>query len=136
MSIANVFCGGVHKNLKKYYGNWDPASIMHLGDIGYLEDNMFIYVTNIYNLGFGNFEVQTAGNLGNISFQSQKGISFTNIDKAKMPGQITSAGLEISFKKGNSLIVSATNCMVERFSDKYKLGRMIIDCKEWQKNWV
>lgn len=140
MDIGNVYCEGVHKSFTLYYGNWFPINPIKLGDIGTLNGDMFIYEKNISDLGFKKLNIEKKIKVGNTQFTSEGSVSVKHLAKCEVTELTTSAGLEITFSKENSLFINASNCTVERYSNKTELGNFILKCynkhKTWNKDWV
>ncbi|MGE0018329.1 MAG: hypothetical protein AB7S72_01575 [Draconibacterium sp.] len=140
MSVATIYCKEVRNNFKKYFGNWEPTDIIKLGDIGIIENDMFIHKGNIENFGIKNLAVQIENGIGNKTFSTKDSVTVQLKAKATIGQVNTNAGIEISFSKGNSLFINALDCSIERISDKISLGEKILDLykieKKWKKNWV
>lgn len=140
MSIATIFCKEVRHNFKKYFGNWEPTEIIKLGDIGVIENDMFIHLGNISTMGLTSLPIEIQNGVGNKTFSTKDSVSVKLKAKATVAGINTNAGVEIAFSMGNSLFINAIDCSVERFSDKISLGNKILDLykieKKWNKNWV
>jgi hypothetical protein len=140
MSISNIYCKTIRSNFKKYFGNWEPTETVNLGDIGILENDMFIHKGNIKTFDINNLLIEENIDVGNKTFSTKNSV---NIDlKAKSTSNTVStrAGLEITFLKGNSLFLNAIGCNLKRIEDKISLGNKILDLykkeKVWDKNWV
>lgn len=140
MSIASIYCNEIRSSFRKYFGNWEPTELMKLGDIGVIENNMFIHIGNLSSMGITNLVVEEQVGVGNKTFSSKDSVSVTFSSKATSEQLNTKAGLKIAFSKGDSLFFNAVDCSVQRFADKIDLGNKILDLykirKNWKRNWV
>lgn len=140
MGISSIYCKSIKSNFKKYFGNWEPTDTVNLGDIGILENSMFLHKGNIKSFGITDFLVDENIDVGIKTFSTKDSIEINLKAKSTSDKLNTKAGLEITFLKGNSLYLSAVGCSLKRISDKISLGDKILDLykqdKIWDKNWV
>lgn len=141
MNVASIYCHEIRKNFRKYFGNWEPTESIKLGDIGVIENNMFIHKGNISHFGIKDLEIEKQDEIGNKIFSSKDSVSITFNPNASIEQLNTKAGLKITFSKGDSLFLNAIDCSVERFANKIDLGEKILKIynskkKKWQKEWV
>lgn len=51
-SIAKIYTNEVYNNLRPLFANWEPNQELKLGDYGVLQDDAFIYIGTLNDLGF------------------------------------------------------------------------------------
>lgn len=127
-----------------YHATWNPGTPLKLGDIGILENDQFIRLTDLESLSLVSVIQETKGSPVELKYHSKGGIMITTklAGAASLPNSTLTkadAGVLIQFEKDNSICFQANDCITSLMKDTTKLGKEILKRFEqgkWDKNWV
>ncbi len=149
INLTTMSANFYSKTLRKkynFFGNWEPGAPIELGDIGVLDKYTFTRLGHLSHEGI-DFETITDNKMGDLSFQSEKGINVLQ----KASGEVSpkastwldaSAGYVIEFTSDNAILFQAKETLTHSIDNQIALAREIearFNSKEestWKKSWV
>ena len=126
-----------------YLATWLPGTPLNLGDIGVLNKNEFVAISNLKELGIA-FEVEEDTTKSDLKYLSNQAVSITTklAGTAPVLNSVLSeadAGFSVEFSRENAVLFKANGTLSPRIKNQIKLGEEIIERfkkGEWDKNWV
>ena len=127
----------------RYFATWEPTKHLSLGDIGEMQKNEFIRISNLANFNIP-FATCTDPTPGNLEYHSQGGVSITTKLAGTFPPQGSilnqaDAGLSVEFAKEKAVMFKANNTRNTSIDDVISLGQTLMQLfkqGKWQRNWV
>ncbi len=142
-SPAELYVNGIREKFKIYHAAWLPNVTLHLGDIGVLQDNFFIQVTSLKNLGI-DFNERPDTDSTPIDLVSESGVGITFKSAGQLNPNLTNlpqaeAGVGVEFSEQGAFVFNAPESyepsieniaqLQEQLVQAYKEGR-------WKSRWV
>jgi hypothetical protein len=140
-SIVEIYTEAVRDNLRPLFANWEPGTPLELGDYGLLNDDCFIHIGNIKDLGI-KFNIRKDETKDNKSFASKGStdIKFGVKGSVNIDGTVnTKATLELAFSSEESVFFNAAECYFQMIEDKAAIGKSIMNLyktKDWDRSWA
>jgi hypothetical protein len=141
-----IYVNGIKKHYRHFFAAWPPDEALALGDVGLLDNNLFIRIKNIQapelNISFVTREPTSRGML---DLMSDSGVSVA----VKAAGESShtllpnvpeaEAGMSIQFTKQGAFILKAPITSVSSVEDIDLLGKNILDAYlqgRWNIRWA
>lgn len=143
MNPISFYLKSLYKKTHGYRPTWLPSTLIQIGDVGILENDVFIKESTLKNNRIF-FEVETSESGTDIDFSSERGITLTTKLKGQTDPSLTSlgkadAGFIIEFKHENGFIFKAKDSRKSIISNlgavKEEVLRRFHE-GNWDKNWV
>ena len=144
-SPADLYVKGMRKKFEKYYAAWLPDETFRLGDVGAIENDFFIRLTSLHELGI-EFEERpdTETEPSPMNFQSESGVEFS----FKAAGEINpnlpnvpeaEAGVAVKFSELGAFVFNAQQSYAPSIENIAHVQKQILEAfKEgrWNSRWV
>jgi len=133
------YVDGIYKKFG-YRATWLPGTTLRLGDIGTLEQGVFVRIANLKDLEIP-FETQTGEDpvhMRHVSSSSVK-IAFNGIGSAPVEGVPASAGIDVEFGSEGAYVFDALGCIDQSIRDQVKLEdalREALFLEKWKLQWM
>ncbi len=135
-SLAAEYCEQVHRHFKVVHATFLPNAKGMLGDFGALDDDVFVRLGNIRDLGL-TFDVRVGTAKSNPDFSSAGSVEFIFTAGGTVAGVV--ASLEINFSSKHAVVFNAAECTLDEIENKVALGDAILELvkqKKWPKGQV
>jgi hypothetical protein len=133
------YVDGIYKKFG-YRATWLPGTTVRLGDIGTLEQGVFVRISSLQDLGI-HFDVRTGHdvvNLHHVSSSTVK-ISFQGTGSAPVQGVPALLGIDVQFGSEGAFIFDALGCVDQSIQDQVKLEdalRQALFQQTWKLPWM
>lgn len=125
-----------------YWGTWLPSNKLQLGDIGILEDGVFLKVSTLNAQGI-EFEAMLRSGTTSHEYTSQGTLSLltnaTGSTNEKEVQHSSASGIRIDFKNENSIYFRVNKAKTRGIENMVELEKEILQRQAngtWQKDWV
>ena len=142
MNLNKQYAKEIYKSLN-YHATWFPNEVLKLGDIGYVKDCQFEYITSLEDLNIP-YEVRTETTPADLEYSSAGGVSMTVkiAGDQPVPGSclaISEAGISLHFENAHAVVFRAAEVEVITIKNKNRLAEAIADLRskdDWPSNQV
>jgi len=143
MSSSSHYLKSIHSALK-YRATWSPGSAMKLGDVGTLDDGVFIQETSLANLGVTGVQTAAGEPFDQFSYTSKSGVSINTKAKgsAQLPGsqlEVEEAGFSIDLTNSKSVIFRTDKPTEHKITNMADIAVQTMELYQkgkWQRDWV
>ena len=143
MSSTNHYLKTIYKELK-YRATWFPGSPMKLGDVGRIEDGVFVQESTLEDLGITNAKTASGDPFNEFNFTSKSGVTISSKNKggAKIPGSyldVEEAGFVISFGSNKSVVFKTGAPTEHKITNIAELKDQIKELYQrgkWERAWI
>jgi hypothetical protein len=141
-SMAEIYTSAVHHHMQRLWANWLPTSPVELGDIGILEDSVFVPLANISRFGIEIGKPQQGTIDAHQAFNSSNDVTVKLEAKGQAGiGSVTAANatLSITFGSQHAAFFNAAGCSYFMIADKLGLAAAVMklyDAGQWNREWV
>lgn len=140
-SAGQQYCRELVRNLR-YNAAWPPGIRVVLGDIGVIDDDVFMPLTSLGQFGT-RLELSPAGNDMAFDYASagsvEVGFKLAGAANPLLPNiPVDQAGLGISFTRENAMVFRAEGGVQQRFADETRLKaeiRSLMRAGLWDRDW-
>jgi hypothetical protein len=144
-SLAMQYSTEIAQGLK-YLATWVPQTRLELGDIGTIEDSVFVPWSSLRAVGYdaSRFGVTPWGPAVSFAYQSAGSVDVSFKAKGEVKADLPnvpkgSAGAAIRFGRGGAVFFSANGCRSRRLDDGLALRQRLLELNDrglWNKDWV
>ncbi len=143
MSSTNHYLRSINKALK-YRATWSPGSPMKLGDVGTIQDGVFVQESSLENVGITNATVESGESFNQFNYTSESGVSISTKAKgsAVLPGSqltVEDAGFSIDLSNEKSVIFRTSKPTESKITNIANIRENIQELYQkgkWQRDWL
>ena len=126
-----------------YLATWSPGVPLRLGDVGVMDDHVFIPQSSLSSFGI-DFAIREDPSPIDFHYETKDAISYALEAAATVPGPGGSpvqaaASIKVAFSRDSATIFSCTSCLEHRIEDVLGLQEEIWGRYEaglWREGWV
>lgn len=138
-SINNFYLQTISSKKAGYRANWEPNKPLEIGDIGVIENGVFVVMTTLKNEGI-NMNVRIDTSDSNWKFTTENDVSIQAKAKGEAPiaGSVLSdleAGISVSFKSENAFVFEAVGAKNHIIINVFEIEKAFIAKAKEDKRW-
>jgi hypothetical protein len=141
-ALGAIYSDDIHHHFKTLYATWLPNEPLQIGDIGLLQDNLFVRTGDIktdFGISFDVREFADQKATYEYSSSDSTSIKFNAKGSTGPSGPPVKASLEIDFSSKNSVFFNAAECVPQSLKDQIALGNAVMDlfkAGKWDANYA
>jgi hypothetical protein len=139
-TVHRRYTRSIFENLR-YRATWFPNERLQLGDVGVIDDGIFVARTSLKSLGV-TFSRQRANSGAHFEYQSETGVSLSTKARGKLAPGFTAlgrgeGGVLVRFKEAGAVVFSAPDCRLTEIRDTESLKPQLETLgRKWSREWV